>query len=572
MRNYNTPKQNKEDTITSLTELQDSIKHTFTQLLRKNIYENGLNQGEIEQRKYLKKTLRHAIRTCNAGDKNVKILIKDYIKDMLIKKYNVTHCNIDTFICFSDPNQLTVQDKFDIILYLFKKEYNDLALEQIIKEYDLDQVKGRIPSEYHFEISEEDINQVFENILWISLTFNDKLAILAQRIYQNYKGNSVIDEIKDMRIDGVSAGVSGIPEGFEVDSITHITGTPASYDSVWIFYRGKSIHLSFLSFGSNKELIRVCKGIYRYNNPEQLSEVKGYTVNEMKDGSRVAVARPPFSESWVLFIRKFDTVLKDDITNIITDMNQELPINLIKWLIKGCQVIAITGEQGSGKTTLLMSLIQFIDPSCNLRIQELSFELHLRKLYPKRNIVSFRETHTISGQDGLNFQKKTEGTVNILGEVASAPVSNWLIQMASVGSLFTMFTHHAKTTKDLILSMRNALLLEGGFHNERIATEQVVESIRFDIHMKKLKDGHRYIERITEIISGKQSVFDKIYRNNCDLTKELFDTRDIVTWDNGKYIYTNPLSRQSIAMISSCLDNDEKDIFMKELEGWRNYS
>src|SRR5690606_27189071 len=81
---------------------------------------------------------------------------------------------------------------------------------------------------------------------------------------------------------------------------------PNSYDSVWIFYKGKSIHLSFLSFGSEQELKRVCLNIYKYNNPGQLSETNGYKVNEMKDGSRVVVLRPNFSESWAFFVRKFD--------------------------------------------------------------------------------------------------------------------------------------------------------------------------------------------------------------------------------------------------------------------------
>jgi pilus assembly protein CpaF len=58
----------------------------------------------------------------------------------------------------------------------------------------------------------------------------------------------------------------------------------------------------------------------------------------------------------------------------------------------------------------------------------------LRKIYKDRNILSFRETETISGQDGLDIQKKTDGTVNILGEVATDPVAAWMIQMAQVAS------------------------------------------------------------------------------------------------------------------------------------------
>lgn len=537
---------------------------TFTDILRGSPYESGLNQAELELRINRKNELRKALRYCTFGDKAAKIYVKDYIKDILVKKYGVSKDSIDFIIPFSQSLKLTAQDRFEILLYIYQKDYDNKALEELIKDYSLDKPKKDKEGMIYYEITKEDIHMAFDTSTLLSLNFNDKLNILAQRIYQRYKGNGSIDEIRDMKIDGVSAGVSGIPEGFELDNVLDIATLPASYDSIWIFYHGKTIHLSFLSFHSYKELVRVCKNIYRYNNPGQLSEVKGYIVNEMKDGSRVAVARPPFCESWVLFVRKFDAVLQENIRHLITDENKELPINIMKWLIKGCRVIGITGEQGSGKTTLLMSLIGFINPSYNLRIQELSFELHLRKIYPNRNIVTFRETGSITGQEGLNFQKKTDGAVNILGEVASAPVSAWLIQMAQVASLFTLFTHHAKTTADLVISMRNSLLLEGGFHNERIATEQVSDTINFDIHMKKGMDGHRYIERITEIIPSKEGSTE-----SSDLTKGIFGTRDIIVWNEGSYVWKNPLSSYSKKNICNYLNEKEKGLFSEDMgAGW----
>lgn len=537
---------------------------TFTDILRGSPYESGLNQAELELRINRKNELRKALRYCTFGDKAAKIYVKDYIKDILVKKYGVSKDSIDFIIPFSQSLKLTAQDRFEILLYIYQKDYDNKALEELIKDYSLDKPKKDKEGMIYYEITKEDIHMAFDTSTLLSLNFNDKLNILVQRIYQRYKGNGSIDEIRDMKIDGVSAGVSGIPEGFELDNVLDIATLPASYDSIWIFYHGKTIHLSFLSFHSYKELVRVCKNIYRYNNPGQLSEVKGYIVNEMKDGSRVAVARPPFCESWVLFVRKFDAVLQENIRHLITDENKELPINIMKWLIKGCRVIGITGEQGSGKTTLLMSLIGFINPSYNLRIQELSFELHLRKIYPNRNIVTFRETGSITGQEGLNFQKKTDGAVNILGEVASAPVSAWLIQMAQVASLFTLFTHHAKTTADLVISMRNSLLLEGGFHNERIATEQVSDTINFDIHMKKGMDGHRYIERITEIIPSKEGSTE-----SSDLTKGIFGTRDIIVWNEGSYVWKNPLSSYSKKNICNYLNEKEKGLFSEDMgAGW----
>lgn len=544
--------------------LLSEVMDTFHQMLRENPYDSGKNRDQIRKQLLHKKELRAALKNCVFGDRPSKTYVKDYIKEILVQKYKVDQASIEEAIPFSNPGKLSHQDKFEIVLYCYFKEYAYQALDYLIQENGLDQMKQDANGNGFYEITKEDVDDLYDARQVHTLTFNDKLNIVAQRIYENYKGNGPIDEIRDMKIDGVSGGVSGIPQSFLIEEEEELLKLPRSFDSIWIFYRGKSIYLSFLSFGSQKELMRICKNIYRYENPGQLSEVKGYTVNEMKDGSRVAVARPPFSESWLFFVRKFDSVKKEDLSQLITDANYSIPITLMKWLIKGCRIVAITGAQGGGKTTLLMALIGFINPAYNLRIHELSFELHLRKIYPERNIVTFRETGSVSGQEGLDFAKKSDGTVSILGEVASLDVSAWLVQMAQVASLFTLFTHHAKTTEDLVAYLRNALLQEGGFQNERIATEQVVHAIHFDIHMNKDINGHRYIERITEIIPGREEE-----SSHNGLTAGLFTTRNLVIYQQGTYQIGEPMSENARQKIASYLDREQRREFLMDMEDFR---
>ena len=68
-----------------------------------------------------------------------------------------------------------------------------------------------------------------------------------------------------------------------------------------------------------------------------------------------------------------------------------------------------------------MGMIESIYETKNVRVQETAFELHLRKIYPTRNILSFRETDTVSGQEGLDVQKKTDGSVNIIRRGCNRP-------------------------------------------------------------------------------------------------------------------------------------------------------
>ena len=415
----------------TLDSMLDFIKQRLDEITKVNLYDIGLSEEELKRRKAKKYELRKALKGCTYGDVNDKKYVKELIYDLLYKEYGVNEINISKAIPFDVPSLLTAQDKFDILLHMYKKDFGYEALTQMIKKYNLavlKYVEGE--SKPSYVITEEEINQIYEQENF-KLDFADKLNIVTQRIYQFYKGYSSIDEIRDMNIDGVSGGVSGLPESFlsqvaqtDGDYLEQISEhkVPRACDSIWIFFQGKSIRLAFLSFGKESELKRVCQNIYKYNNPGQLSDTNGYKINEMKDGSRVVVVRPSMSETWAFFVRKFD-VKRATLEQIITVDGKEEAINLLKFLVKGARILALTGEQGCGKTTMLMAMIENIYETMNLRITETAFELHLRKIYPTRNILSMRETETISGQECLDVQKKTDGSVNIIRRGCNRPRS-----------------------------------------------------------------------------------------------------------------------------------------------------
>ena len=574
----------------SIETMRDYIKNQFDEITRMNLYDLALSEEEFERRKNVKYELKKALRGAGYADKSDKKYVKTLMFDLLRNNYKVNSMNINNAIPFDDFEALTPQDKFEILLHLYKKKYNAEALTELITKYGLDYPKYEFDPEVpSYVITKEEIANIFaKEVAEDTLTFEDKLEIVVQRIYQGYKGYSVVDDIRDMNIDGVSGGVSGIPPSFldqlsdMDDYLNQMEGRkiPMSYDSVWIFFKGKATYLSFLSFGSEAELKRVCQNIYKYNNPGQLSESVGYKINEMKDGSRVVVLRPNFSESWAFFVRKFAPPTLISAEQLLIHENKGPVIELLKYLIRGARVTAITGEQGCGKTTLLMAIMKYLYPTITIRVQETAFELHLRKIYPYHNILSLRETETISGQEGLDVQKKTDGGVNILGEVATDPVAAWMIQMAQVASKFTLFTHHAKTFPNLITSLRNSLLKIGMFNSENVAEVQVVQVINFDIHLKRGTDGTRYIERITECIplekeynynndykkvSGIESKLDKFMDNAVEYFEHMTQTsnytyRNIVEFHDGKYVFVNPISEENIkAMRDNMSPEDVKN-------------
>lgn len=280
--------------------LIQKVKETIENILAQRPEELNLTAYEMEKRIRNRKKLSSSIRSAPFGDLGAKIYVKDYISNLLQTKFNIHDNNIHQIIPFHNPKELSIQDKFEILLQYYKKKYEFRALKQMFLENSLDALND----DGRYGVYDNDIVSIYDRLCGtMQLDFVDKLEVLSQRIYQSYIGNGVIDEIRDMEIEGVSGGVSGIPE----DNLEYLGNINIyqredihfSHSTVWILLNGKTIPLFFLGFGSKKELIRVSKNIYRYNNPGQLSEEKGYIENDMRDGSRVVVARPNFSDSCV---------------------------------------------------------------------------------------------------------------------------------------------------------------------------------------------------------------------------------------------------------------------------------
>ena len=195
---------NVDDKTYTLDKMKEFVKKRLDEITKVNLYDIGLSEEELKRRKNKKYALKKALKGCTYGDVNDKKYVKELIFYLLAKEYGVTETNISKAIPFDIPSLLTAQDKFDILIYAYKKEFGYEALTEMIKKYDLAELKfleGETKPSY--VITEDEISEIYEKEN-ISLSFADKLAVVVQRIYQHYKGYSSIDEVRDMNIDGVS--------------------------------------------------------------------------------------------------------------------------------------------------------------------------------------------------------------------------------------------------------------------------------------------------------------------------------------------------------------------------------
>lgn len=572
-----------EDDVDRFSEeyLKNGVMDKLDQILQTDYSALNLNKYETMKNERNRAMLRASLRECSRGNLKCKNYVKDTMRSMLQSDFGITEETYNNVIPFNDEKAMTAQDKFDVLLYIYFLKYKYNAFDEMVRRNGLDRPYGD-GVDTHYEITTQDINDLYSRSSEAisKLDFYDYLKIITQRIYQISCGLGCICELRDMVIDGLNGGTSGIPNTFYMPDADARFGAAkgelpnASYNAIWVMYKGKMIHCSFMGFGTQRELERVTKLIYRHDNPGTLDKATGRIINYMYDGSRVTVARPDFAESWMFHVRKFDSASSMSFYELYPFKGNDKLHDLLALIIRGSRNVIFTGEQASGKSTTLASSVQFLPSSLSIRVIETAFELHLRKLYARRNIGTYRETNTVSAQSGIEFTRKTDGTVGIFGEVAQSSVAALAVELGQVGFKQVMATHHAKTTQDLIEWFRDSLVKEAGFNNEELVEKTVARVLNFDVHLAKLLDGTRYIERVTEVVPHISEPYPndlieaqkQYYYRQTD--RAVFDAIDILVFDvaNREYHFKNMLSDYTINEIRKVLNADECVAFSEFLE------
>ena len=121
-------KVNVDDKTYTIDMMIEFVKRRLDEITKINLYDIGLSEEELKRRKNKKYELKKALKGCTYGDVNDKRYVKELIYDLLEKEYGVTETNISKAIPFDIPSLLTAQDKFDILIYAYKKEFGYEAL------------------------------------------------------------------------------------------------------------------------------------------------------------------------------------------------------------------------------------------------------------------------------------------------------------------------------------------------------------------------------------------------------------------------------------------------------------
>ena len=475
--------------------INDSVSRDYSELF--------LSREETLKREKQQARLKTAIREACLGDTGDREYLKEYIKDFLQKKMKITSENINRFIRFNVPQMMSAQDKFEHMYECYSEKYGNRSFAVMANDFGW-AAEAKEDTDAPYSISQQDIDKAYEDMRPDG-GFRNKLEVLAQRLYQKLYGHDCADIlIMDESVDGVSAGVGGLSR-VEYDYMKELQGTvenkkSMNYETLYCVLHGKLLRLKFLSFEKEENLKRVVKNIYRYNIRTNLSRKNPIIHGTLKNGSRIVAARPPVSDGWAFYLRKFKSSDARKIDTLITHKNGDVAIELLKLITGGELNFCISGPMGGGKTTLLKSLVGFMNPKYTIRVAESSFELNLNNVYPERNIHMMQERGDFTIYDIITGTKKMDTDILIVGEVNEPKIAGAYVQVAQSGSRMAVTTLHHETTEKLIEYLRNALVSEFGINDVKIAEKQVVDILNFDVHMVHDVEGNFYVERITEII------------------------------------------------------------------------
>lgn len=555
------------------------LKNYINSIVNMDIHALNLNKKDLENRRALKRSLSNAIRKCSQGDMTEKMIVFSRIKHALSGPLGVSEEIIDNIIPFGDSSMLTPADKFEILLYLQKRAGSRRMFGDLCRLVRLDSLK-QDGEDCYYDVTAEDIRTAY-NELAVPLSYDDKLNILTQRIYQETYGLSVVDMLimEDDSLDGVSGGISGINlENFRYNEDDTFYGNfrrPRTYESIWVIYEGKPVHLKFLSFKSAAELIRICKNLSEHGRMGHITSGEGGIKTHLADGSRVTVFRPNNGSGWAFFVRKFGSA-PSELSDLITDEGSQYPIGVIKWAIKGCLNLFFTGDQNSGKTTNTRAAVKLIDRRQQIRTIEADFELYLNDYYHDKNIFGVRPSERLDFPKLLELIKSTDAHTVLFGETASLEQAKHLIDLLLAGTKRVITTGHWPTADEMVSYFVHAM---GGYGNSGTneLEEMVARLLHLDVHCVKDNNGHRYIDRITEIIpysraekneplaaEGIEGRLDliagclqRLGRHKC------YYTRDIVIYEDGVYKMINPISDELSKIVLSNLAPDERQAFLE---------
>ncbi len=217
----------------------------------------------------------------------------------------------------------------------------------------------------------------------------------------------------------------------------------------------------------------------------------------LPDGSRVAIACPPITESFALSIRRFGSRPWTAAKLVESGSLPAEVLTLISKALNQRENVIISGGTGTGKTTMLSALASLINEEERIVCIEDTRELHI----PAPNCLRLEARGAnVTIRNLVRHALRHRPDRLIVGEVRGEEAQD-LIEALNTGHGGSISTVHANSARAALTRLATCTLQSKAAPPWDVICEHVALAVEYVIHLQRSLDGRRGVRQVLEVSS-----------------------------------------------------------------------
>ena len=217
----------------------------------------------------------------------------------------------------------------------------------------------------------------------------------------------------------------------------------------------------------------------------------------LPDGSRVAIACPPITESFALSIRRFGSRPWTAAKLVESGSLPAEVLTLISKALNQRENVIISGGTGTGKTTMLSALASLINEEERIVCIEDTRELQI----PAPNCLRLESRGAnVTIRNLVRHALRHRPDRLIVGEVRGEEAQD-LIEALNTGHGGSISTVHANSARAALTRLATCALQSKAAPPWDVICEHVALAVQYVIHLQRSLDGRRGVRQVLEVSS-----------------------------------------------------------------------
>lgn len=281
------------------------------------------------------------------------------------------------------------------------------------------------------------------------------------------------------------------------------------HGQIYVERQGK-LELTDITYPHDSDVMEVAEKIVRTIG-RQIDPFRPLVDARLLDGSRVNIIAPPLAvDGTTISIRKF---AKKGITLQKMCEQHNLSPQLAEFLRICGHIrlnVMISGGTGAGKTTLLNAVSQSISHSERVVTIEDAAELQLQQPHVVR-LETKPITSGISQREEVTMRDLVKNSLRmrpdriLVGEVRGSEAFD-MMQAMNTGHEGSLTTIHANHPRDALSRLENMVAMANLNITHNSIRRQIASAINLIIQISRMRDGHRRITHVCEIVGMEGDV------------------------------------------------------------------